>query len=80
MAKYNVIAYETTALTYEIEADSPEEALRKYNESEHPDQDFGEADEELLGVDDVRVEPIHYGGGGPPYDAATATGMYDREG
>jgi hypothetical protein len=53
---YTVIAYETTSLTYQIEADSPEAALEKYTQSEQPDVDFGAPEEELLGVDDVRVD------------------------
>ena len=53
---YNVVAYETSSLTYQIEADTPEEALDKYTSSEDPSKDFGAPDEVLLGVDDVSVE------------------------
>jgi len=78
--KFNVIAYETTSLTYEIEADTPEQALEKYNQSEHPDEDFGEPDEELLGVDDVRVERQYFAGGVRPADVNDYPGDLTAEG
>ena len=53
MPKFSVTALETTALTYQIEADTPADALAKYHQSQHPSEDFGEPEENLLGVDDV---------------------------
>jgi hypothetical protein len=54
MAKYRVIVYETTAFTYEIEADSPEAAKQKWEDSE--DEELPASDEIFLGVDDVTLE------------------------
>ena len=55
MAKYRVIAYETTALTYEIEADSPEAAQKVWEDT--PSDSLACVDETFLGVKgDVDVE------------------------
>jgi len=54
MPRYRVIEYHSYALTFEVEADTEDEA-KEIAENMSAD----EADEDEIGCDEVRVEPIN---------------------
>jgi hypothetical protein len=66
-------------LNYLVEAEdsvrAAEIARQQYHEGTAPTILGNEWEE----IDHVITPKTHSGDGGPPYDAATATGMYDRD-
>lgn len=63
-----------------VDASSPEEASKLANDQFEEVVEAAVKHGELTAsLDQEEVEEYEGGDGGPPYDAATATGMYDRD-